>query len=90
MMEEEQANQPNSFRPDEHSEVTVPKSVQTQSFSSLLPKALSAILNPALHATSDPQPGRHPPGRTLVEVEQLRTELRDLRDQFNQMKTQHK
>lgn len=89
-MEEEQE----VSQPDEHSdvtseEVTGPKSVQTQSFSSLLPKALSAILNPASRATSDPQPGRHP-GRTPAEVEQLRTELRDLRDQFNQMKTQHK
>lgn len=89
-MEEKQENQP-----DEHSDVTSkeltgPTSVQTQSFSSLLPKALSAILNPASPATSDPQPGRHPSGRTPAEVEQLRAELRDLRDQFNQMKTQHK
>ncbi|XP_029703891.1 SH3 domain-containing kinase-binding protein 1 [Takifugu rubripes] len=85
-MEAEQVNQPDEHSDVTSEEVTVPKGVQTQSFSSLLPKALSAILNPASRATSDPQPGRHP---SPAEVEQLRTELRDLRDQFNQMKTQH-
>lgn len=87
---EEQVNQPDEHSDGTSDEVTVPKSVQTQSFSSLLPKALSAILNPASRATSDPQPRQHPSIRTPAEVEQLRTELSDLRDQFNQMKTQHK
>lgn len=90
MEEEQQVNQPDEHSDVTNEEVTVPKSVQTQSFSSLLPKALSAILNPASRATSDPQPCRHPSGRPPAEVEQLRTELRDLRDQFNQMKSQHK
>lgn len=94
-MEEEQENQTDSLRPKENSEVTseevtVPKSTQAQSFSSLLPKALSAVLHPSTRATSDPQPVRPPPGRTAAEVVQLRTELQDLRDQFNQMKAQHK
>lgn len=92
-MEEEQQNQteePDSLRPKENSEepqeeITVPKSVQTQPLSSLLPKALSAILHP-----TDPQSGKDPSSRTPADVEKLRTELRDLRDQFNQMKTQHK
>lgn len=98
MEEEQQENQteePDSLRPKENSEepkeeITVPKSEQIQSLSSLLPKALSAILHPTTRATSDPQPGKDPSSRTPADVEQLRTELRDLRDQFNQMKTQHK
>jgi len=59
----------------------------TQSFTSLLPRALSAVLHlaapPGLAA--DPQPGRTPPG-----LGQLQAELRDLRDQFELMKSQHK
>lgn len=92
-MEEEQENQTDSLRPKENSEVTseeVTLPTQTQSFSSLLPKALSAVLHPSTRATSDPQPIRPPPGRTAAEVVQLRSELQDLRDQFSQMKTQHK
>lgn len=94
-MEETRGNQTeasDALRPKENSEeaseeVSAPKSVETQSFSSLLPRALSAVLHPAARATSDPQAAT---GRSPAEVEQLRTELRDLRDQFNQMKTQHK
>lgn len=98
MEEEQQGNQieePDSLRLKENSaepkeKMAVPKSVQMQSLSSLLPKALSAVLHPTTSATSDPQPGKNPSSRTPADVEQLRTELRDLRDQFNQMKTQHK
>lgn len=62
----------------------------TQSFSSLLPKALSAVLHtkvpPGLN--SDPEPSRSPV--SPPNLEQLQTELRDLRGQFDQMKSQHK
>lgn len=73
-------------------QAAVPKSVPTQSFSSLLPKALSAVLHPTLPPglNSDPQPSRDPAKRTRPNLEQLQTELRDLRDQFDQMKSQHK
>lgn len=73
-------------------QAAVPKSVPTQSFSSLLPKALSAVLHPTLPTglNSDPQPSRDPAKRTRPNLEQLQTELRDLRDQFDQMKSQHK
>lgn len=69
-------------------QAAVPKCVQTQSFSSLLPKALSAVL-PGLH--TEPQPSRDPAKRTpAANLEQLQMELRDLREQFDQMKSQHK
>lgn len=98
MMEEEQQNQteePDSFRPKENSEETQeeinePKSIQTPPVSSLLPKALSAVFHPTARTPTDPQSGKDPSSRTPADVERLRTELRDLRDQFNQMKTQHK
>ncbi|XP_071316997.1 SH3 domain-containing kinase-binding protein 1 isoform X2 [Trachinotus anak] len=67
----------------------VPKSVPTQSFSSLLPKALSAVLHPTPGLKSDPQPSRNPAKYASPNLEQLQTELRDLRDQFEQMKSQH-
>ncbi|TNN41125.1 SH3 domain-containing kinase-binding protein 1 [Liparis tanakae] len=58
----------------------------TQSFTSLLPRALSAVLHLAAPPgrDADPQPGRTPPG-----LGQLQAELRDLRDQFELMKSQH-
>lgn len=99
MMEEQQqenqTEEPDSLSSKENSEepkgeITVPRSVQIQSLSSLLPKAPSAVLHSTTRATSDPQPGKDPSSRTPAHVEQLRMELRDLRDQFNQMKTQHK
>lgn len=74
-------------------QVATPRCGQTQSFSSLLPKALSAVLHSKLPTTGldpDPQPSRDPARRTPANLEQLQTELRDLRDQFNQMKSQHK
>lgn len=64
------------------------KSVPTESFSSLLPKALSAVLRPGL--SSDTQPSSGQSRRTPPNLQQLQTELRDLRDQFDQMKSQHK
>lgn len=69
-------------------QAAAPKSTGTQSFSTLLPKALSAVL-PGLH--TEPQPGRDPGKRTpAANLEQLQLELRDLKDQFEQMKSQHK
>ncbi|KAM9348717.1 uncharacterized protein ABDE67_010771 isoform 4-T6 [Symphorus nematophorus] len=71
----------------------VSKSVPMQSFSSLLPKALSAVLHPTLPPglNSDSQPSRDPAKHTKPpNLVQLQTELRDLRDQFDQMKCQHK
>lgn len=58
-----------------------------QSFSSLLPKALSAVINPAFNL--HPQP-KTPEKNSKPNLEQLQMELRDLRDQFEQMKSQHK
>ncbi|KAK5887582.1 hypothetical protein CesoFtcFv8_016176 [Champsocephalus esox] len=60
-----------------------PKSVSTQSFTSLLPKALSAVLYPT-GRSSDPQQSRSP-----ASLEQVQSELRELRDQFQLMKRQH-
>ncbi|XP_056267547.1 SH3 domain-containing kinase-binding protein 1 [Pseudoliparis swirei] len=98
MAEERRANQseePDSFTPQEtrRDEASPPAAAAaaspptpTQSFTSLLPRALSAVLHlaapPGLAA--DPQPGRTPPG-----LGQLQAELRDLRDQFELMKSQH-
>ncbi|XP_045896098.1 SH3 domain-containing kinase-binding protein 1 [Micropterus dolomieu] len=67
------------------------KGAPTQSFSSLLPKALSAVLHPTLPPglNSNPQPSRDRVKHTSPNLEQLQTELRDLRDQFDQMKSQH-
>lgn len=98
MEEEQQENQteePDSLRPKENSEepkeeISTPNSIRIQSLSSLLPKALSAVLHQTTRVTSDRQPGKDPSSQTPADVEQLRTELRDLRDQFNQMKSQHK
>lgn len=68
-----------------------PKTVPTESFSSLLPKALSAVLHPTPPPGlgSDPRPSRNPEKHTSPNLEQLQTELRDLRDQFELMKSQH-
>ncbi|XP_044077566.1 SH3 domain-containing kinase-binding protein 1 isoform X6 [Siniperca chuatsi] len=70
---------------------TGPKNVPTQSFSSLLPKALSAVLHPTLPPSLNPvpQPSKDPAKHASPNLEQLQTELRDLRDQFDQMKSQH-
>ncbi|XP_039474164.1 uncharacterized protein si:dkey-71d15.2 isoform X1 [Oreochromis aureus] len=67
------------------------KTVPTESFSSLLPKAISAVLHPAPPAgiNSHSQPSRNPEGHASPNLEQLQTELRDLKGQFEQMKTQH-
>ncbi|XP_063750622.1 SH3 domain-containing kinase-binding protein 1 isoform X2 [Eleginops maclovinus] len=60
-----------------------PKSVSTQSLTSLLPKALSAVLYPT-GRNSDPQTSRSPPS-----LEQVQSDLRELRNQFELMKSQH-
>ncbi|XP_040907480.1 SH3 domain-containing kinase-binding protein 1 isoform X4 [Toxotes jaculatrix] len=52
--------------------------------------ALSAVLSPlAPGLKSDPQLSRNPAKCASPNLEQLQTELRDLRDQFEQMKSQH-
>lgn len=63
------------------------RNVPTQRFSSVLPKVFSAVLHPMLPpvSNSDPRLSTNPPN-----LQQLQTELRDLRDQFEQMKSQHK
>ncbi|CDQ69068.1 unnamed protein product [Oncorhynchus mykiss] len=60
-------------------------------FSTLIPGALSAILRATLppHLTSDPKPRREPGAQCQLTLEQLRTELRDLRDEVELMKSQH-
>ncbi|XP_013858569.1 SH3 domain-containing kinase-binding protein 1 isoform X4 [Austrofundulus limnaeus] len=63
---------------------TSEKNTPVQSFSSVLPKALSAVMNPAFN----PQP-KTPEKNSKPNLDQLQTELRDLRDQFEQMKIQH-
>ncbi|XP_005922306.2 SH3 domain-containing kinase-binding protein 1 isoform X2 [Haplochromis burtoni] len=65
------------------------KTMPTESFSSLLPKAISAVLHPAPPAGINSQPSRNPEGHASPNLEQLQTELRDLKGQFEQMKTQH-
>lgn len=68
----------------------VSKSVPSQSFSSLLPKAFSAVIHPTLPpGLNSDLPSRNPDKHTPPNLEQLQTELRDLRDQFEQMKSQH-
>ncbi|KAA8586995.1 hypothetical protein FQN60_000831, partial [Etheostoma spectabile] len=100
MMEEEkkenQGEEPDSLTLQENSQETshngsalpasASKGVPMQSFISLLPKALSAVLHPTLppHINSEPQPSINPPS-----LQQLQTDLRDLRDQFELMKSQH-
>lgn len=82
-----------------------------QAFTSLSPKALSAVLHQTARPGPDSgarrDPGPNPdsgpgasrdsgpdsgpgPSRDPPHLEQLQTELRDLRDQFGRMKSQHK
>ncbi|XP_029625771.1 SH3 domain-containing kinase-binding protein 1 isoform X3 [Salmo trutta] len=60
-------------------------------FSTLIPGALSAILRATLppHLTSDPKPRRDSGAQGQLTLEQLRTELWDLRDEVELMKSQH-
>lgn len=69
-----------------------PQAAGQQSFSSLLPKALSAVLHPGgtPGPNADPQLGGDPERNASPNLERLQTELRDLRDQLQQMKSQHK
>ncbi|XP_026183609.1 SH3 domain-containing kinase-binding protein 1 isoform X2 [Mastacembelus armatus] len=82
----EEPNQNGSAQPE-----VAPKSVPTQSFSSLLPKALSAVLHPSLPPGlgSSTHTNASQVKHTSPNLEQLQMELRDLRDQFEQMKSQH-
>ncbi|XP_030294981.1 SH3 domain-containing kinase-binding protein 1 isoform X4 [Sparus aurata] len=102
MMEEERKENQSEEHSGENSQETnqngsalpaaVAKSVPTESLSTLLPKALSAVLHktsaPGLNS-DPPQPSRGPVKHSPPNLEQLQTELRDLRDQFDQMKSQH-
>ncbi|KAM9331729.1 SH3 domain-containing kinase-binding protein 1 [Pholidichthys leucotaenia] len=104
MMEERQKNQREEFNSATHQESTeetsqngsilpegAPKPVPSESFSSLLPKALSAVLHPALPPglLLDSRLIRNSEGASSPKLEQLHTQLRDLRAQFEQMKSQH-
>ncbi|XP_046898868.1 SH3 domain-containing kinase-binding protein 1 isoform X2 [Hypomesus transpacificus] len=62
-----------------------------QPFSSLLPGALAAVLPTALPSplTSDPGLRSHPAGQLPATLEELRTELWDLREDMELMKSQH-
>ncbi|KAM8898882.1 uncharacterized protein AB9W97_009611 [Spinachia spinachia] len=63
-----------------------------QAFTSLSPKALSAVLHQAARPDPDPHPHPDPdpgPSRDPPRLEQLQTELRDLRDQFGRMNSRH-
>ncbi|XP_019903370.3 SH3 domain-containing kinase-binding protein 1 isoform X2 [Esox lucius] len=66
-------------------------SVSSHPFSTLLPGALSAVLRATLppHRTSDPKPRKEGAVQGPVSLEQLRTELLDLRDEVEMMKSQH-
>ncbi|XP_044077562.1 SH3 domain-containing kinase-binding protein 1 isoform X3 [Siniperca chuatsi] len=65
-------------------------SQETSHNGSALP-ALSAVLHPTLPPSLNPvpQPSKDPAKHASPNLEQLQTELRDLRDQFDQMKSQH-
>ncbi|KAM9782092.1 SH3 domain-containing kinase-binding protein 1 [Syngnathus typhle] len=89
-----EANQNGASRPADK-----PRHVRTQSSASLsplLPKALSAVLHarqvhvlPRLNLDSEPGPIRGPAEHSSPKLEQLQSELGELREQFEQMKTQH-
>ncbi|CAN9501416.1 unnamed protein product [Ophioblennius macclurei] len=66
------------------------KLVTTQYYSSLLPKALSTVLHPSVPAglRSESRPGKSPE-KSSSNLEVLQTELRELKEQFEQMKSQH-
>ncbi|XP_028323200.1 SH3 domain-containing kinase-binding protein 1 [Gouania willdenowi] len=70
-----------------NTEETRAAQAKSESFSSLLPKALSA----ALRSATPPGPSTECQGKQHISpnMEQLQTELRDLREQFVQMKSQH-
>lgn len=60
-------------------------------FSPLMPGVLSAVLHATLapHITSNQKPERQPVAQNAVTLEQLQTELRNLRDEMELMKNQH-
>ncbi|XP_057677784.1 SH3 domain-containing kinase-binding protein 1 [Corythoichthys intestinalis] len=62
------------------------------SLSPLLPKALSAVLHARQTPPgpgSEPQPSRASAERSSPTLERLQSELRELREEFQQMKSQH-
>ncbi|XP_053702415.1 SH3 domain-containing kinase-binding protein 1 [Synchiropus splendidus] len=83
--EEEQSENINGAKAERSSPTSEPPS-----FSSLLPLALSAVLQsrPPSGAESDPEQ-RSATEAAPRRLERLQTELRELRSQFEQMKTQH-
>nr|XP_046266409.1 SH3 domain-containing kinase-binding protein 1-like isoform X2 [Scatophagus argus] len=66
-------------------------STQETSQNGPAPPALSAVLHPTPPTVLNPDPprSRDPAKQTSLNLEQLQTELRDLRDQLDQMKSQH-
>lgn len=85
--QETQETSPNGLSVTSEAKLVPPQpsaSSSALSFSSLLPKALSAVLHPTLPPGLSSDQHTSPPN-----LEQLQTELRDLRDQFSQMKSQH-
>ncbi|XP_013766906.1 SH3 domain-containing kinase-binding protein 1 isoform X2 [Pundamilia nyererei] len=83
MMEEE--------RKKTRSEVknSLPEGTQQTTQNGSIPPAISAVLHPAPPAGINSQSSRNPEGHASPNLEQLQTELRDLKGQFEQMKTQH-
>ncbi|XP_071024301.1 SH3 domain-containing kinase-binding protein 1-like isoform X2 [Oncorhynchus clarkii lewisi] len=80
-------------RPPRHTRLSSSSTVASvpHPFSTLLPGALSAILRVTLppHLTSNLKPRREPSAQGPLTLEQLQTELRDLRDEVEMMKSQH-
>ncbi|KAM6987202.1 SH3 domain-containing kinase-binding protein 1 [Aplochiton taeniatus] len=56
-----------------------------------MPGVLSAVLHATLapHVSSIPKPERQPAAHTALSLEQLQTELRNLREEMEHMKNQH-
>ncbi|XP_026038983.1 SH3 domain-containing kinase-binding protein 1 isoform X2 [Astatotilapia calliptera] len=83
MMEEERKKTQSEVRN------SLPEGTQQTTQNGSIPPAISAVLHPAPPAGINSQPSRNPEGHASPNLEQLQTELRDLKGQFEQMKTQH-
>ncbi|XP_053296857.1 SH3 domain-containing kinase-binding protein 1 isoform X3 [Pleuronectes platessa] len=83
MMEEKRKENPS----EEPGASTLRENSQEASHNGPALPVLSAVLPQGL--TSDPRPSRSPAAHTSPNLGELQTELRDLRDQFEQMKSQH-
>ncbi|XP_017273564.1 SH3 domain-containing kinase-binding protein 1 isoform X2 [Kryptolebias marmoratus] len=81
LMIEEEKKEREAMNSSTHQESTQGASQNPSAF-----QVLSAVLHPAV--SSDPRPGS-PEENSKANLEQLQAELRDLRDQFEQMKSQH-